>query len=336
MKEKTKQIVDKIFKQAENGIIKIGDDVDFWMFYVKFSTIIEGKNSPNNLNCPTIHIPNYELFIDKTSEYLEKAKDFYKDDKNYYDLNDDAFAETLFMDLMVNLTNADCYDVYNYIDKRLKFLNYKPNYENIPLGEFLESKMFANISKNHSHLEAPFKFKIFLENEVNKSTLPYITFAIEEEKAYVFAIQNAQDKNENQLSKKIDRYFRKLNKGVDMEDIVANISTNALASLTIFSAYMRERGVKEIIAPDFLPIRDAASETKKRHDEDLYNMTNKFMYLFLRYNFHFDKCTADYDEVKNEMHLAVNNNSTPNDNIIFLLDNIVSNYQKDAKPEITK
>lgn len=335
MKEKTKQIVDKIFKQAENGVIKIGDDVDFWTFYVNFSTNIEGKDSSHNSHLPVVHIPNYDLFIEKTSEYLEKAKDFYALDQDYFDLKDDGFVEKLFMDLMINLSNMDCYDVYSYINKRSKFLDYKPACENLRIGNILDSQIQANISKNHSNLEAPYRFKISIQNDKEKTSLPYLTFAIENDKAYVYAIQNAQDKNESSLSKKIDRYFRKLNKGVDMEDIVANVSTNAFASLVIFSAYMREQGIKEIIAPDFLPIRDTA-RFKERHDEDLYNMTNKFMYLFLRYNFHFDKCIADYDEMKNEMHLSLNNNSTPNDNIIFLLDDIVSNYQKDTKSEITK
>ncbi len=336
MKTKTKHVIEKIFKQAEEGLIKIEPkDKLFWRFYVRFSTNIEGNNAGKNLNCPILHIPDYKTFVEKTENYLKKAKDFYILDQDYFNLDDEAFLEKLFLDMVVNMSNIDCFNVYEYIDKRTKFLDYKPKCENFYLGELLGAQMRANISKNRSNLEAPYKFKISLQNEEDKSTLPYITFAIIDDKAYVYAIQNAQNKNESSLSKKVDRYLRKLNKGVDMEDIVANISTNALASLVVFSSYMKEQGIKEIIAPDFLPIRETAT-LKERHDEDQYNMTNKFMYLFLRYNFHFDKCTADYDDVKNEMHMSLNNNSTQNDNIIFLLDNIVSSCQRSNETQINK
>jgi len=329
MIEDTRKIVDKILIQAQKGNIQIDSrDGGFWLFPVNFSTRIKGQDKEQKGFPPTINIPDYDLFIEKVNAYLEKAKQFYDFDQDYFDLNDLEFGEKLFMDLMINITHIDCVDIYNFIDKRSRFLDFKPESDMVYLGNLAGAKVNAKFTKHHSNLEAPYKFQIALENEENKSELPYLTFAIDGNKAYVYAIQNKQEKNENPLSKKVDRYLRKLNKGVDMDDMVANISTNALASLVLFSSYMKTQGIKEIIAPDYMPGRDT-DKYKFRRDEDQFNMTNKFMYLFLRYNYHFDTCTADYDDLTHTMHLNLNNDYTKTDNIICSLDEEVKSAQKE-------
>ena len=69
---------------------------------------------------------------------------------------------------------------------------------------------------------------------------------------------------------------------------------------------------------------DTVEKELERLDLDQYNMTNKFMYLFLRYNHHFPNCTAEFDEDKGEMEMDLKDDfDFCEDNIIYDIDSAV-------------
>ena len=333
----TKKIVKSVFAQAELGEVVIGKDTSSpWSFYAKFGANIEGREH-TGVDYPTIDIPDFETFLEKVESYLSVAEEFYADDKEYYDLDSQAFKEKLFFDLMVNTSSFDQKNILAYIENREKMLK-----EVVPCGEkyigsYEGKRVYSCVKKNRSNIESPYKMTFTFKSEEGEFSLPSLNFGKIDDRAYLFAVQNKREKQTSILAKKMDRHFRKLNSGVDMEDIVATVSPNAVASLTIFASTCEKSGVKNIVAPDFLPIRYIASHSAKERldeekkeegieklDRDQFNITNKFMHLFLRYNFHFPKAEADYDENIGLMTMTLDSKERNGENIIFDLCNLGS------------
>lgn len=326
-----KKIALKIFSQAEKGEIVFGDNSSFWSFYAKFSANIAGERK-EGVDCPTIDIPDFDKFAKSVEEYLSVAKNFYKEDKEYFDLSEESFEEKLFFDLIINSTAFEQKNILSFVKKRKNMLSQPLSCGEKYIGEYEGKRVYANIKKNRSNLESPYKMSFSFKNEEGEFVLPAINFGFDGESVCLYAVQNKKEKQTSALAKKMDRYFRKLNSGVDMEDIVAEVSPNAVAALAMFASLCEKSGKKEIVAPDFLPIRYGASfsakerlgEDKKEEaieklDRDQFNITNRFMYLFLRYNFHFPSAEATYDEDKGEMALALDGRERNGENIIFTL-----------------
>ena len=137
--------------------------------------------------------------------------------------------------------------------------------------------------------------------------------------------------------------FRKVNKGIDSEEDIAKVSPNALVSLTIFNAYLKRKCFSKIITPSYMPIRynsklirninrnysdDELEKENELVDRDQFNITNKMMYLLNRYAYHFSDCVSEYDDIKDEMHLKLNDTRVNGDNIILGIDNIFSRNNK--------
>ncbi len=324
------KIVEKIFSQAEKGEVIIGDESP-WSFYAKFGKKVNGKTL-ENFDFPIFEIPNYDLFIEKVSSYLEKAKSFYADDKEYFELSEAAFEEKLFFDLMVNTTDFEQKDIYTTIDRREKMLKEIPCGEKY-IGEYMGKRVYCKTSKNRSNIESPHKMIFTFKNEEGEFSLPALNFGIVDDQVYLFAVQNKKAKQTSTLAKKMDRYFRKLNAGVDMEDIVSSVSPNAVASFAIFSSICEKNNIKEIVAQTILPIRyNATLSARERLDEDVkieaieqldkdqFNITNRFSYLFLRHNFHFPSSIADFDESRGVMTMQIDGGErNDGENIIFSL-----------------
>ena len=333
--DKTKETIEKIFKQAQEGKIEFAG----WKYYVKFNTNIEGKLSGQSDEHITINIPDYDLFIAKVARYLKSANKFYSDEKKYYELDGSAFDEKMVMCLFLNMSFYDSQNVYNYIDVKTKMLDANLTIEKNKLGNLFylkggeNKKINVNMwtKKNLSNLEAPYKMCFNMSNaDGEKFALPAVTFGLANNKCYVYAVQQTKEASEGQLVKDLDRYLRKVNKCVNQEDIIANVSPSFLVSLTLFCSQMKEMGIKQIIAKDFLPMRymavvdapGACKERLEKLDRDQVNMTDKFMYLFLRYSHHFPSCQSNYNVDSGEMVMDLNQSNEKQDNIIYQFDEI--------------
>lgn len=337
----TKQIIEDVINQAKNGIVKIGDKQEgFWTFYPRFYAKIEGKLDALNPKYPIIQIPNYKNFISYVEKYLLVARNFYHDDSEYFNLYGDNFDKKLFLDLIINASNYDFSNIYSYIFDRTKMLQENVKIGKYYLGNFYDLKITANISKNHSNLESPYRFDTIISNDNYSFQLPSIYFGFQNSKAYIMAIQNLNKSEQNPLSKKLDRFFRKVNKDVPSEDIISNVSPNALVSLTIFLSYCQKLNKNEIIAQSFLPIRYHSNKIAgynksksieerhsfiEKHNKNQYNITNKFIYLFLRYEHHFSNSEAIYDDNTQQMHLILSKDKPKlEDNLINEIEHSIS------------
>ena len=340
MLEHCKEIIKKLAAQSIKGKISIGDeDLGYWNFFVKFNIQLEGEEDVKS-KYPTFKINSNELFFKNLADYLVLARKFYEKDQSYFSLSNDAFDEKLILDILINATNYDMQNMEAYLEQRTRMLKENLSCITTRIGDYGECSIYMEITKNKSNLEAPFKFTIFFENEEkDKFVLPSITFGIENNLCHMYAIQTKKEKQTNKLAKKLDRHFRKLNKDVDMDDIMANISTNALVALVIFIEYLKTLNLTSIHAHNFMPIRynsnkvvgynkhkDHVEEFLQEHDRNQYNITNKLMYLIVRYNHHFKASSYDYDDIEQAMHLNILNcEGEADNNVIYELQRSVFN-----------
>ena len=329
------RIVRELIDDSKNGI-KFSRDCEFPGFYTR----VNGINNFSDDKFPVIEIPDYDYFLELLKEYIDLAYVFYDDDKDFkYFKNDEEYVKQLILGLFLSAGRYDLLNVNEYIKRRIKMFN-KPSFKEIET-KYNDICIRCIVRKNTYMLETPYKFLIILNKEGNmeKFVLPTLNFAIIDDVAHIYAIQNtSRGKPSGEMSKKFDRYFRKVNKGVDQNDDISNITHTALVSLTLFASYLKSIGIKEIVSLDYMPIRysyreELTSTFKNKDtlleimDRDQYNITNKFMNLMNRYNYHFYSKDAYYDDINGEMHLYLNGKENDDNNIINEIDKIFLNKQ---------
>ncbi len=362
--EETKSIINTIFQQASAGKFEFASSGSFynspWFFFTKFYAKVgnrllkngedifdpQSKHTPpseDDFKTPIFQIPNVEAFALLTQAYLNIATKFFLADKEYFSYSDEAFKEKLFLDLLANTTNYDRNNILSYIEMRTKMLENELQTGHFLLNQSSGFSVKTMILKNKSMLEGPYRFTpYFLGENEEKFFLPSITFALVDDTVHIFVIQAKKEKQTGPLAKKLDRYFRKVNKDVDMEDIIGQVSPNALISLTLFLSIMQKEGIKNVIAPNFMPVRylinlngeenyfnrekkgldeeTSLEEITEKHNRQQFGITNKFTYTLLRYCHHFDGCEFDYNSIKEQLEIQLENKHTPQDNIIFDID----------------
>lgn len=354
MNNKLEQLVKDIFAQAESGSVTIGNPGNQWRYYLRFYAKTPQKTTPNNTSYATINIPDFNLFLDKLEKYLAVASQFYEGDQEYLMLEDsnDGYVQKQILDLLINCSPVDCENIYKYIDTRTKMLKANVEIGKKELGTYNGLKIVSNITKNNrirASFEGPYCYTTTLiDQDNNKFTLPSIVFGVADNTLHVFAVQNfgENEKKENPLVKKMDRYFRKVNKGVDLQSELAQVTPNALVALTIFFEYAQSKNKTNVEVPSYMPIRyhgnkvagmrklEGAEKAKwlNEHNRNQYNITNKMVNTLFRYCYHFDNSKCEFDENSLKTFLKIDsNNASCNDNILYDIANAVKQTQEDQK-----
>lgn len=344
-KQYVENLVQKIFKEAENGEIKIGNEsAGMWKFYVQF---FNNSSAINNGGLAVV-VRDKEAFLSKIRNYLIAAREFYAQDKKYFELKGNEFDEKLVMDLFVNATNFDLNNVEKYIEQRTKLLLDKTTEcREFFLGEYLDCNIIARVVKNKSNLESPYRFNIVFSNTYEKFVLPSVYFGRIDKTLFIYALQGEKKKQENKLAKKLDRHFRKVNKGIDSQDeIMSQVSSNALISFVVFMAFQKSKEIENLIAYNFMPIRyesnlkaglmkskdeDTRSEFFEKHDKNQFNISNRFFNTIIRYAHHFN-FPVEFDDLTETLNLNLTENGKSlGDNIVHTIDEIVDQRFEDEK-----
>lgn len=342
------EILTKILSQSENGKVEIGNENTVrWIYYVR---LFNENTKRSNRGEVAVKIQNRKKLIKSLKEYLILAKEFYQKDKDYYELSEADFHEKLILNLLVNTTNFDLNNIENYVKQRIAMLKEEMDCSSVVLGEYMGSELCVSIVKNVANLEGPYKFQIKFSNMDETYYLPSVTFGRIDDEVFIYCLQGSKGKQTNALAKKLDRHFRKANKGVDMEDeILSQVSVSALVALTIFLAYQKAYGVKKVSAYNFMPIRyettcrtkmlklnDKISKRKflEEHDRNQFNISNKFFYTLIRYAHHFG-IDYDYDDICEKLEFELKNNNIDLDNIIYDIEQVVlDGLEKGTNPTI--
>lgn len=351
---RTKELIKEVLKELKNGEVTLeAKDGIPWKFFAKLNVSDGETTSFEDALLPTLLVKNIDDISARIDSYLDVAKTFYALDKSVYNLYEDTFEKKLVFDLILNATNYDFLNFDKYVDLRTEMLKTKVEETEINIGNitfpFESVNLSVKIKKNDSKLEGPYKLTPIFKSANGTFVAPSITFGIVNKTVFVYAIQSQRDKQENTLAKKLDRYFRKFNKDVDLNEIEGMVSSNALASATIFFACMNRQGIKDVVAPAFLPGRyfgtKSAIENKKidatekedkleKHDKNQFNMTNRFTYTLARYAMHFDGCEFVYDDNTQLSHLTLSKEHGEGDNEIFDFKNQIDNNLRQC--EISK
>ncbi|MBQ3158272.1 MAG: hypothetical protein IJB98_01115, partial [Clostridia bacterium] len=188
--ERLKNMIYQLADEAANGLVKIGEGDFCWKFYSKFFTKIEGKDNTSGKMHHTLVINNLDEFVEKLEEYLDIARDFYKEDKWYYDVSDEAFDKMLMLNLVVNAGVYDFHDFIPYMETRKKLLNLRENVGAFELGQYKDYFVTAAVEKLPCNLEAPYKFTTYIrDRDGGEFVLPSVVYGTVGDVAYVYAIQ---------------------------------------------------------------------------------------------------------------------------------------------------
>jgi len=346
----SKEMIEKCFinfvKQSNNNTFKIYyDDNSFIDFHLSFNYKIEDKILHKSDEYPLFKISNFPTFINKLTPLIETMSVFHKEDKSYFDFNDENFVYYLFVSCFSNMNEFDLNNPLSYIDKMIDIYSEEPIlYKNQKAGNFsYKSKnldILESIGKNIASMESPLhvQYKITDQNEV--FYLPKINYYIHNNKCYIMSIQNKKTKQNNKISKDLDRYFRKVDKGLEdiekSEDGSTNtpkdISPNALIALTLFIS--SHKNISSFMFPDYLPIRyQNKAGVLKSKKEDLNevdriqnNLTNRLLLTALRLSLHFDKSECSFND--NFFQLDFDPNTSNTDNIIYDIYNSLNSTKK--------
>lgn len=358
MSQTTKEILDNFFAESQTGTVYLNVNTDNhpWKFGIELFANIEGKNNATNDTAPVVQIPNYQHFVEHVESYLSVAEPFYVAEKDYFDLTDDSYKKKLIADLFASATNFDFNDISSFVDLRTTQLqNTLPTDEPFELGTLNGATIFAKIKKNPSNLEGPYNMELFASKKKEIYPLPSVTFAIANNNLYVYALKYTDLKSVDPITQKtmhtvidgkpildtkfkedMNAYFHTITLNSHSKGVERNVSPNSLVSLAMFLSFFKGSGVKEVIAPDFMPLRystnqeaiknkyasnpELLEERLDKHDNDQNNITNKFMYLFLRYNRNFPENEIEYDDMRQEMHMTLSPTKTFGENLIYQID----------------
>ena len=199
--------------------------------------------------------------------------------------------------------------------------------------------------------------EFFAEKDKEIYPLPSVTFGLADNDVYVYAIKYFDSKRIDSKTQKtihtivdgkpildtpfkqeMQEFFHSITLNSHAKGVERNISPNSLVSFSLFLSFLKDSPTTQIVAPNFMPIRYetnrsaieqrayknnlSVDEQLEKHDNDQNNITNKFMYLFARYNRHFPECELDYDELREEMRMSLAKTKTNGENLIYQIDKI--------------
>lgn len=330
----------ELLRNGASGTISIpAEDFCNWTFYSKFYTNVNGKNNIKTSEfAPIVNIPDFATFFPILEKYIMVARKYYYDYKEYNGFTDKGYDKYLAYTLLVNCGNHDFDNFTDFVKKRTEMLINAENRNKFFVTTCNKHKLYIIIDKMAPNLEAPNKFTPIFENEDgSRYVLPTVSYGFYDDKAYIGSIQGGKGKQLSEASRIMDRYLRKLNSGVPLNEIDGEVSPSALASLTIFNAYLKSKNVYKIVSPSFMPLRASAARSQlynseqnyseeefynelSKKDAQQYRATNKFMYLFPRYCLHFTKSECFFDDDTQEMKTLIRQQTETSNNIIFDLD----------------
>ena len=335
--EKTSSIPEKLEYKA---IAELSEGKLYYhehIYDLKINASQEEKASeptPFGESIPTIQIDDKEAFEASTRKLLEFSDNnphlFWI--KSRADQAPEKTREDVLAQIWFNATEEDFRSPAIFIERQIAFM--RDNTFNNLLeqrqtigGDFKGSRLLVDVVQQSGSNETPYMMNFTLEDlDGAKCQIPSVRYAIEqgengEKTGYIFAIQtpkNAEPTEEDsRLSKKMNRYFYKINNGVlrsespeyqeyrerrsDGEDMggipypenISDVTVSSVLSLSAALKMMADKGITHIRVPYFCPLRFQAHA--RLGQEEQYriqdNTSNKFIRTFKRVAYHFPSVT---------------------------------------------
>ena len=285
---------------------------------IYFDSIVEGNRisvpfygEGNDYIKPTLIINNKELFNSLLLEYLDLARDFYKGE--YYLLDKSVLLninKLLLARMFLNFTFEDFNDPCSYLRRRISFFKNKldTSHEEVEDTPFLDGKLIIDITNDVMVMETPYLLNMKLvDKEGYEYYFPSLTFGIDGDTVYLYTLQLRDYEdfiNSNKYSKKVNRLFYKVNEGLDLnEDVpyLKDVTASFVVAASLALSFFYKQGFNKFMVNSILITRwnekmirannpehrellteEAAKKYKEKVHKIQYNLSEKFLYTFLR------------------------------------------------------
>lgn len=336
-----KNFIKETYKDSLKISFEDMDDVDY---RISLNYSLNGKSASNSSLKPILHVGKYKSFISSLTKLFNiKYKKHFKE-KEHLGLTKEGYAKYILMSCFINMQELDFNAPVSYFNRIIK--SYEQKYEfnkKTKIGEIQIKDEKVNIYEynrfNNASMESVVSKQFFFEKDGKIFLLPRVHYYISGDCVYIMGIQNYGNKQlyvdevneeavkQNQelqkFHKTMDRYLRKLNKGIDETEIneegkvdtIKDVSVSSLASLTLFVASLSN--YSKFYMPDFLPLRyqNKHKETEiqqEKVDREQTNITDKFLMTGVRLCEHFDQMECGFENGFLEIE---NNNNTCSNNL---------------------
>ncbi len=237
----------------------------------------------------------------------------------------DVDAPYLLTWLVKNMTNSDCENPIDHVDRYADFVADK-TFENFRtparLGKIGDAVFYTvNTEEYEAGLETSDLFLFFAENGHETSLLPFIRYGIEKTAsgptAYVYAIQK-REVVQDDFNEELKRVYAKANSGVKEH---RNIQPSMLCVLATFSGMLSAKGVEDLKVPDFIVRRWGEFWDSHTDESDISiqtNATNKFLFTFQRLDNQFEgiDVVAYPNDIDSFMHLKISPEAYSNNDML--------------------
>lgn len=304
-------------------------------YRISLNYSMKDKDFVKDSSRPILYAGDSKNFITPLTKLFNIKYEYHKDDKERLGLTEEGYKDYILLSCFLNMQELDFNSPISYFNRLIK--SYEQEYkfnEKVKMGEIEVKEEKVNIHgydrKNMASMESPVSKQFFLEQDGKVFLLPRIHYYISNDSVYIMGIQNygnkqlyvdeideeAKQKN-NELEKfhkMIDRYLRKLNKGIDDVEVskegkvetIKDVSVSALASLTLFISNMSN--YSKFYMPDFLPLRyqNVKKDTEEKEIKaniHQTNITDKFLMTGVRLCEHFDNIECGFENGFLEMYV---------------------------------
>ena len=249
-------ILEAFYNQIIPGLLKGEIDCEILIhiianiFYEEDNQLLSATNKYEGVIIPTLVIKNRNIFNQILTEYVETTLDYYEDvhlasiDKDYYPAYIIAMA-------IANMGPNDYLNPELYFKQRIlaiKENQFTLTSEKQPIGlsDEFNSDMYYVIDKEKTNEECPFKFTLFLESDDDFYEFQTIRFFINDETAYIGAIQGNKPDEQTNFQKKTKRTLYKANEGITPENKLYQTNPGSVVCLTAFIALLNSYGINKI------------------------------------------------------------------------------------------
>lgn len=346
----SKEEVNRLFKtfvaNSNEDTFKIYDeDGDFIDYQIMLNYSIEDKIIRKSPNSPMLMISDYENFIDTLTILLNKMYNFCINDKDYFYFSENNYNLYLIMCCLINMQEFDFNCPIQYLERLIDSLDHKYNFDKlINIGNFMMNNDQVDIytidKKNRGTMEALQSKTFVLKLGDEQITLPRIHYYISGDAIYITGIQNNTKQQKTNFSKSLDRYLRKLDKGIEETpndngevNNIRDISPSALAALTLFMSSNSE--YTTFCMTDYLPLRYQNKLGNIKNEDDLNeinriqkNATNRFLMTGARLCHHFQNWECHFFNGIQRIYVKEYSKFSRENNIIYDLFESIQHHKK--------
>ena len=273
-------IIEELIHEAFNHNIIIDGKNN----YIAFNTIINGNELINGDKYPTLVINDYDELIKKLDlyirTYLKNASTLplFKKDK------EKNLIKYLVSHIFIYAENKDFKNPIELIETKINFLNDNTFKDYNKTFEGFISNTKLNIKSTVDEITLK-KMYINLSNNDDIFNFPTITYAITNEKCYIYKIEEYELTN-SAFEKKVLKELTKINKNINKELLACSPQT--LVSILIFIKLLKDNNIKKLQVVTYLPVKynmcNFEINDLKKELKQLENKTGFYKKTFKRIN----------------------------------------------------